>query len=302
MTTTAAIAFGFGQPWPACWPALAKRPTRSYWPKALAAALEVLCGLAEGVIWPSVLAIVLIVLGIRMFLEIRACHAALATLSLAAAAFLAAAAVDLGWVVSLSDQAKPLVARGCWLAGYVFILATFLMVARHVLLEIEGVIVRPHKPKRHKAKHPPASQSDAVPDAGSALQDRFGTSSAVIERRKLVLPIAIGHEQTAGYEFKRSDGPRRVARRAPTAAQRGECVVAIRSRHAAPRRVQPARISHRANRPRGRSGTKNCRPRPTDLRTDSAAKYPLRTAPSIVAGQCVAVQSPATSRPSIAVC
>jgi hypothetical protein len=121
------------------------------------------CGLAEGVLWPSVLAIVLAALGIRMFLEIRACRAALATLSLAAAAFLAAAAVDLGWVISLSDQAKPLIARGCWLAGYVLMLATFLMVARHVLLEIEGVVVRSHKPKRHKAKHPTASESDSAP-------------------------------------------------------------------------------------------------------------------------------------------
>jgi hypothetical protein len=121
------------------------------------------CGLADGVVWPSVLAIVLVVLGIRMFLEVRACLAALATLSLAAVAFIAAAAMDLGWLVSLSDHAKPLVARGCWLAGYVLILATFLMVARHVLLEVEGVIVRPFKAKRHKAKRPPETNSDASP-------------------------------------------------------------------------------------------------------------------------------------------
>ena len=98
-----------------------------------------------------------------MFLEIRACRAALATLSLTAAAFIAAAAVDLGWMVLLSDHAKPLVARGCWLAGYVLMLATFLIVARHVLLEVEGVIVRPHRLKRNKVKHPPGSNSDAAP-------------------------------------------------------------------------------------------------------------------------------------------
>ena len=131
------------------------------------------CGLAEGIVWPSVLGIVLILLGIRMFLEIRACRGALATLSLAAVAFLAATSVDLGWVVSLSDESKPLVARGCWLAGYVFMLATFLMYARHVLLEIEGVIVRRHKAKPHKAKHSSRANSAAAVDTASTPAPHF---------------------------------------------------------------------------------------------------------------------------------
>jgi hypothetical protein len=41
---------------------------------------------------------------------------------------------------------------------------------------------------------------------------------------------------------------------------------------------------------------------PNRARIPSAAKYPLRTAPSIVAGQPVRVQSPASSKFEIAVC
>src|SRR6266852_4752241 len=56
--------------------------------------------------------------------------------------------------------------------------------------------------------------------------------------------------------------------------------------------------SHMATNPSGsRSGWRNFRGVPATRSTASAARYPLRTAPSIVAGQPVAVQSPARNNP-----
>src|SRR6266850_944944 len=56
--------------------------------------------------------------------------------------------------------------------------------------------------------------------------------------------------------------------------------------------------SHMDTNPSGaRSGCKNLRGVPFERRTASAARYPLRTAPSIVAGQPVSVQSPARNNP-----
>ncbi|MBI3840270.1 MAG: hypothetical protein HY288_20295 [Planctomycetia bacterium] len=116
------------------------------------------CGLAEGIVWPSVLGIVLTVLGIRMVIEIRACRAALATLALGTASFLAAAAVEHGWLMSMSESAKPLVARGCWLVGYVFTFGMFLLYARHVMLEIEGLAVVP--PSKSNLSKPKSAAND----------------------------------------------------------------------------------------------------------------------------------------------
>ena len=59
---------------------------------------------------------------------------------------------------------------------------------------------------------------------------------------------------------------------------------------------------HRASQLRLRSGTTTCSGRPIFANSDSTARYPLRTAPSIVAGQSVAVQSPARYSPAIGVC
>src|SRR5215467_6865365 len=52
-------------------------------------------------------------------------------------------------------------------------------------------------------------------------------------------------------------------------------------------------LSSRMNPVAGRSGLRNVVTRPAVWVTASAARYPLRTAPSIVAGQPVAIQSPA---------
>ena len=78
--------------------------------------------------------------------------------------FLLAAMVDGANLIEVSQANKPLVERGSWLVGYVFILAVFLLYSRHVLLEIEGpMAVAPSRPKRSKAKPdvPAASEKRA---------------------------------------------------------------------------------------------------------------------------------------------
>lgn len=122
-----------------------------------------LCSLSEAALWPAVLGTVLVASGIRLLVEVRKCRLAAIALVASAASFLLAAAVDRAWLEGISDANKPLVERGSWLMGYVFVLAMFLLYARYVLLAIEGlIVVAPARPKRAKAKPAETSKERAV--------------------------------------------------------------------------------------------------------------------------------------------
>jgi hypothetical protein len=113
------------------------------------------CSLSDRAVWPAVLGTVLSASGIRLLFEVRKSRLAATALAASAASFLLAAAVDRDWLAEISAANKPLAERGSWLVGYVFLLAMFLLYARHVVLEIEGPVVpAPAKPKRSKAKPP----------------------------------------------------------------------------------------------------------------------------------------------------
>jgi hypothetical protein len=127
--------------------------------RALCRRLAELVSISDAILWTATACTLLGAAGVRVFFEVRRCRLAAATWMLAALAFAAAVCVDRGWPLVISQVDKPLVERGLGLVGYVLVLATFLLYARHVLLEIEGLItMAPKRPKRVKAKT--ASQSD----------------------------------------------------------------------------------------------------------------------------------------------
>jgi hypothetical protein len=123
-----------------------------------------LCSISDAVAWPAAVGVALALIGVRLLIEVRKCRLAVAALAMVAVLFLLAAMVDGARLIEVSQANKPLVERGSWLVGYVFILAVFLLYSRHVVLEIEGpVAAAPSRPKRSKVKPavPAASEKRA---------------------------------------------------------------------------------------------------------------------------------------------
>jgi hypothetical protein len=115
---------------------------------------------SEALVWPSIVATVLAIAGVRILLEVRRCRTAVGLLAAGGVSFLAAAATSHGWLERVSPASGPLVERGSWLIGYVALLATFLAYARYVMLEIDGkIVVVPAAPRKRKVK--PAASADA---------------------------------------------------------------------------------------------------------------------------------------------
>ncbi len=111
---------------------------------------------SPSIAWLSVTGATLFVMGLRLLMETWRCRSAVALFLLGSACVLVAAATAHGWSTHVPPEYQLLVARGCWLAAYVFLLAMFLAYARYVVLEIEGKVavkmakVRPPKSKKAK--------------------------------------------------------------------------------------------------------------------------------------------------------
>jgi hypothetical protein len=102
------------------------------------------------IVWPAAVATLLALVGGRLAIEIRRCTAGLVTMVGAGMCFAFAASVYRAWPVTWDVAATPLWARGSWLLGYVLVLATLLLYARYVQLEVTGLAAAPAKPKRRK--------------------------------------------------------------------------------------------------------------------------------------------------------
>ena len=115
--------------------------------------LERISSLTEPFVWPSAVGLMLGILAIRLAMEMRRSRLSMACEILAVICLLSAVAVSQHWLVLPPLANELLIARGMWLVGYVFVLATFLAYARYVVLEIDGLLAAPiSKPKRVRAK------------------------------------------------------------------------------------------------------------------------------------------------------
>jgi hypothetical protein len=125
-----------------------------------------LCGLDNAVVWPLVVTVVLVAVLLRLKIEVRRCRAAIWALGATTTAFLTAAACYYGWFIEPPETVQPMVLRGAWLTGYILMLAAFLLYARHVVREIDGlIVVRPAKAKRRKSKFRRTDPPEETPPA-----------------------------------------------------------------------------------------------------------------------------------------
>lgn len=115
------------------------------------------------VLWPATVSLVAAAMGLRLFFEIRKCRWAVAALAATGLGFLVAAAAGRDWPTPWTETGKPLLARGSWLAGYVFVLATFLLYARHVQLDVTGSLSVRVKRRRPAVKSPPGDDNQSEP-------------------------------------------------------------------------------------------------------------------------------------------
>ena len=115
------------------------------------------------IVWPVTLLTLTAAVGVRMAIEIRRYTAAVVALGCAAVSFTFTAAVYRAWPVAWNEAATPLWARGSWLLGYVFVLTTLLLYARHVQLEVAGAGALSTKPKRKKKAVEQESTSEPAP-------------------------------------------------------------------------------------------------------------------------------------------
>jgi hypothetical protein len=102
------------------------------------------------IVWPATVATLLALVGARLAIEIRRCTAGLVAMVAAGSCFAFSASVYHAWPVRWDVATMPLWARGSWLLGYVFVLATLLLYSRYVQLEVTGQAAAPAKPKRRK--------------------------------------------------------------------------------------------------------------------------------------------------------
>lgn len=118
------------------------------------------------VLWPATVGLVATAICVRLWFEIRRCPTAVAALVGTVLCFLFAAAACHDWPVAWTDAGKPLMARGSWLVGYVFLLATFILYARHVQLEVSGALAVPTNRARPRATA--TKNDDATAESSAA--------------------------------------------------------------------------------------------------------------------------------------
>jgi hypothetical protein len=106
-------------------------------------------GFGDGSIWwVGAYGLILGAVGIKLVLEMRECLASTALLLLAGAAYAAAVVTQLNWILPDSGALGVMLEEGLEMGGNVLLLLSMFVHARHVILEIEGVV----KPRKKKDK------------------------------------------------------------------------------------------------------------------------------------------------------
>jgi len=112
-------------------------------------------------------------LGIRIGIEVRRSGLAIAAMAVASGLWIASAVLEVGVLPQLATETQPLIARICWIAGYVFLLSGLLFYARQIMREIEGIAqVRPARTRRapKKSSKPPAAEESDEDEAESETE------------------------------------------------------------------------------------------------------------------------------------
>jgi len=168
--------------------------------------------LAEPLVWAGILALVFMVVGVRLAIEMRRCRPAVCALVAAGCCFVVTALVHDPRLVEISQANLPLASRGSWLAGYVLVQTAFLLYARQIIAEIEGrAVLAPVKPRRSKNRSSGKNGSGATskPDLHVRTDldpvEKSPTSSAAIPMRPTSNPRETSASQSAAGGLSRAD-------------------------------------------------------------------------------------------------
>ncbi len=161
-----------------------------------------LSSLDDAVVWPVGTGVMLGAMGLRLLIEVRRSRLTVLALLSSIGSFLLAAAVALDWLPAVSEVWRPLVSRASCLVGYLFLLATLLLYARHVVLEIEGrVAVKPPKPKRKKVKRAAETTEMLAVAATPKAASKGGSDLEPVEKSQPATPVAGSQSKPAADKF-----------------------------------------------------------------------------------------------------
>lgn len=115
--------------------------------------------------WIMAYGLVLGVLGIRLLVEVRSCRTSTTFFVLAGLSWLSAIFWQLDLIVPASGARSVMVEEGCEMLGNLFLLTALAVHARHVLLDIEGLLPTSGKRRKKKAKAEPAAAEASASSA-----------------------------------------------------------------------------------------------------------------------------------------
>ena len=124
------------------------------------------------IVWPSLIAVLGIGLGVRLAFELKRSVPALLSLVSAALCFAISTAVFWQWPIAVNQMSAPLWGRGTWLLGYVLVLTTFVVYGRQVQMHVAGASALPAKRKRKKPAEAPSEPSKPAAPRKPALKLR----------------------------------------------------------------------------------------------------------------------------------
>lgn len=174
----------------------------------------------EHIVWTATVATLLSLVGLRILFEVRHCRMAIVACLAVAACVFSAATVENSWFVEASPPAALMLVRGCTLSAYVLVVAAFLLYARHVVYEIQGLVaVAPKRRKKHKAAS--TESADDAETTGKKPAVRLRTDLDSVEKsvdksaeRRHAVASSKSVEQSAPSSLNIDETPHRGVSRA----------------------------------------------------------------------------------------
>lgn len=184
------------------------------------------CSLDANVVWNSCGALLLVAAALRLLIEVRHSRPAVAAWTASGVALLMSAAMASPWL-EVVVVAFPPAARACWLVGYVFVLATLLLYARFVRLQIEGLAALPKRARKVRVKpaEPEPAAAPAKPRPALQLRTDLDPAPAAMPATRHSQPASAKHDEsdraTLSVEDHSGSGLSRAERRRMRRQTRG---------------------------------------------------------------------------------
>jgi hypothetical protein len=159
-------------------------------------------------------ALLLGAVALRLLIEVRHSRGAVAAWTVCAVAWLTSTAFASPWLAE-AVKGFPATARACWLIGYVFVLATLLVYARFVRLQIDGTVALPQRRRKRVVKPADPVEAERSSRPRGPWQVRTDLDSAPAPRQSETAPRHDSGEEseTLSVEALAAGGLSRAERR-----------------------------------------------------------------------------------------